>query len=127
MPTSTDTATSCSTWDLAMTGVAKSRQVTPSFYHWTQWIFLQLYGHYYDTHLKQAVPMSTLVEFLGHNGTEGLQASCSDDIQLTAGEWHALSTKEKDDVLMNYRLAYRKGQLCQLVRGPGGQYWQMTK
>ena len=32
------------------------------FYRWTQWIFLQLYHHYYDKRLNRAQPISKLIE-----------------------------------------------------------------
>ena len=34
----------------------------PEFYHWTQWIFLQLYHSYYDQRLNKAQPINKLVE-----------------------------------------------------------------
>ena len=32
------------------------------FYRWTQWIFLQLYHHYYDKRLNRAQPIEKLIE-----------------------------------------------------------------
>lgn len=34
----------------------------PEFYRWTQWIFLQLYHHYYDGRLNRAQPIEKLME-----------------------------------------------------------------
>ena len=31
-----------------------------SFYKWTQWIFLELFHHYYDTDINKAIPISSL-------------------------------------------------------------------
>ena len=34
----------------------------PHFYRWTQWIFLQMYGSYYDERLDKAQPIEKLIE-----------------------------------------------------------------
>jgi len=42
----------------------------PGYYKWTQWMFLQIYGHYYDREKKQARPISELVVPEKLTGTE---------------------------------------------------------
>jgi len=88
-----------------------SRQVTtsdPKYYKWTQWIFLKIYNHYYDQNADKALPIEDLMARFAKEGNEKVMAAHNEDTIFTAEEWNAKSEKEKEEVLMNYRLAYRK-------------------
>ena len=83
------------------------RTCDPGYYKWTQWAFQQMFNSYYCNDLQKARPISELVEAFEANGTEGLNVACSEELSFTADEWKAMSQKEKQQVLMNYRIAYR--------------------
>ncbi|MDR3194684.1 MAG: leucine--tRNA ligase, partial [Tannerella sp.] len=78
----------------------------PAYYHWTQWAFLQMFGSYYCHDARQARPIAELVEVFERQGTKGLHIAHTEELVFTAGEWKAKTEKEKQEILMNFRLAY---------------------
>ena len=82
------------------------RTSDPHYYKWTQWTFIQLFNSYYCNKCKKAQPIAQLVDYLSKNGTEGLDVACTKPMSFTAKEWNAMSEREQQETLMNYRLAY---------------------
>lgn len=78
----------------------------PEYYKWTQWAFMQMFNSYYDTAEQKARPISELVAHFAKEGSKGIHAAAGKELSFTADEWNNYSEKEKNDVLMNYRIAY---------------------
>ncbi|NML35659.1 leucine--tRNA ligase [Chitinophaga sp. G-6-1-13] len=78
----------------------------PSYYKWTQWIFLQLFESWYNRINAKAEPISTLTAIFEQEGNS--RHACPGDRQrtFTAAEWKNYSEKEQREVLMQYRLAF---------------------
>jgi len=62
----------------------------PKFYHWTQWAFVQMFNHYYDPAAQKAKPIAELVA----------------RFEREDPAWATLNEKEKQERLMDYRIAY---------------------
>ncbi|MEZ7509180.1 leucine--tRNA ligase [Cloacibacterium sp. Arc13] len=78
-----------------------------SYYKWTQWIFIELFHSWYNKTSDKAESIETLVEHFSKFGTENLNAVQNDELNFTAEEWNAADENKKQDILLNYRLAYR--------------------
>lgn len=82
------------------------RTCEAGYYHWTQWAFQQMFESFYCNKTEKACPISRLVAHFEKNGTEGLDVAQSEELNFSAADWNAMSEKEQQEVLMNYRIAY---------------------
>ncbi|WP_110469152.1 leucine--tRNA ligase [Williamsia limnetica] len=79
------------------------------FYHWTQWIFLQIYDAWYDAQQGRARRIPELITELDA-GTR----------TLTGGRvWADLDQAAKNDVIDEYRLVYQSDSLVNWCPGLG--------
>ncbi|MDB5283472.1 MAG: leucine--tRNA ligase, partial [Bacteroidota bacterium] len=79
----------------------------PAFYKWTQWMFLKLFGSWYNRTSNKAEAIDTLVKRFETEGCTGwAQFDANDHTAFTADQWKDFSESEKQRILMYYRLAY---------------------
>ena len=82
------------------------RTSDPSFYKWTQWIFLQLFNSYFCTTQKKALPISLLIKKYETTGALLKSGAPIPGTHFTADEWNAFTKKQQEDILMKRRLAF---------------------
>ncbi len=72
------------------------RTSDPSYYKWTQKIFLDLFNSYFCHIQQKARPIADLIEKYKTQGNKN----------FTAAQWNAYSKAEQEAILMNRRLAF---------------------
>ena len=83
------------------------RTCDPKYYHWTQWAFEKMFGSFFCKKSQKAQPIEKLIEHFEEKGSEGTEnIAQNEQLEFTAEEWKAYDDVKKQQVLMNYRIAY---------------------
>jgi leucyl-tRNA synthetase len=89
----------------------------PRYYKWTQWIFLQLFKSFFNRNTNKAEPIENLVAAFEKEGNKShpvpdarfeIRNESFEVLQgkFSAEQWKSFDEKTKQDILMEYRLAY---------------------
>lgn len=83
------------------------RTSDPSYYKWTQWVFIQLFNSWYNITSDKAEAISNLIQLFETEGNANVKAACDADTPLfSAQEWKGFSSEKQQTILLKYRLTY---------------------
>jgi leucyl-tRNA synthetase len=82
------------------------RTSDPQYYKWTQWIFLQIYNSWYDGKQNKATEIKELIKLFEEHGNMVDKGQRPIQKKFSEEEWDQFSEAEKQEILMEYRLAY---------------------
>lgn len=82
------------------------RTSDPKYYKWTQWTFIQIFNSWYNNRTNKAENIVDLIAQFEKSGNRDIDAVCSPTDIFNAEDWNNYDEKTRQEILMNYRLAY---------------------
>jgi len=79
----------------------------PGYHKWTQWIFLQLFGCWFNLESQKAEEISNLEALFAQGGSAAAKGASGEHASFSAAEWNAMNESDKRGILMQYRLAFQ--------------------